>query len=250
MSLPQPAMSLKPETDTERFEDCDRASLTREEVDEMRELLDEHFEGVRADQFEIDLAEKTRVLRVWRGDRLVGFSTLLVYQTEAAGSPVHVIYSGDTIMAPDAWGSTALARGWIRMVKRIQAADPSGTWYWLLLSAGYRTYRFLPVFWKEFHPSPDRASPDISAGLLEALALERFGKQFDASAGVVRFDRPQWLKPRLAVVPDGRHEDKHIAFFLKRNPGWREGDELVCLTELHDGNLTAAGRRIVRSIRP
>jgi hypothetical protein len=127
--------------------------------------------------------------------------------------------------------------------------DPSGNWYWLLLSAGYRTYRFLPVFWKNFRPSPGHETPDPLFDLMGILARERFGTQFDASSGVVRFDRPQWLKPRLAVVPEGRKRDKHIAFFLKRNPGWREGDELVCLTELHDGNLTAAGRRIVRSIK-
>ena len=243
-------MNEKPAAEIESFEDCDRAALTREEVAEMRALLEQHFEGVCAEQFERDLAEKTRVLRVWRGKRLVGFSTLLVYQTEISGESIHVIYSGDTIMAPDAWGSSALARGWIRMVKRIQKADPSGNWYWLLLSAGFRTYRFLPVFWREFWPSPDCEIPDELLCLRETLARERFGNQFDPSSGVVRFDRPQWLKPRLAVVPEGRIQDEHIAYFLKRNPGWREGDELVCLTKLHDENLTAAGRRIVRSILP
>jgi hypothetical protein len=38
--------------------------------------------------------------------------------------------------------------------------------------------------------------------------------------------------------------DPHVAFFLNRNPGWRRGDELVCLTEIAFENLTPAGRRM------
>jgi len=181
---------------------------------------------------------------------LVGFSTVLAYQTEVSGETIHVIYSGDTIMAPEAWGSSALARGWIRMVRRLQRSAPDGKWYWLLLSAGFRTYRFLPVFWREFWPRPDVEMPDEWFHLRNTLARERFGDQFHESTGVVRFERPQWLGPRLAVVPEGRTADDHVAFFLERNPGWREGDELVCIAGLGDENLTTAGRRIVRSIEP
>jgi benzoyl-CoA reductase/2-hydroxyglutaryl-CoA dehydratase subunit BcrC/BadD/HgdB len=50
----------------------------------------------------------------------------------------------------------------------------------------------------------------------------------------------------LAEVPDGRRDDPHVAYFLQQNPGWREGDELVCLTEIDDENLTVAGRRMIR----
>ena len=42
--------------------------------------------------------------------------------------------------------------------------------------------------------------------------------------------------------------DPHVAFFLKRNPGHGDGDELVCLTELSDDNLTRAGRRMVAPV--
>jgi hypothetical protein len=224
---PTPNMSENPAAEIESFEDCDRAALTSADVDEMRGLLERHFEGVSKDQFELDLAEKTRVLRVWKDGQLVGFSTVLAYQTEVSGGTIHVIYSGDTIMAPEAWGSSALARGWIRMVKRIQSSEPAGKW-----------------------PRPDVEMPGELRELRNTLARARFGDQFDESAGLVRFERPQWLCPRLASVPEGRIRDEHVAFFFERNPRWREGDELVCLTELHDENLTAAGRRIVRSIDP
>ncbi len=225
-----------------------RAALNSEERSAMLALLDAHFSGVTAEQFARDLDEKDWVLRIFAGERLVGFSTLAVSSTTGAdGGPLHVIYSGDTIMAPEAWGSRVLSTSWIRLVRRVQATLPPGPCYWLLLSSGFRTYRFLPVFWKNFWPRHDAATPLDVQALLDRLARERFGENFNAASGVVRFLAPQSLRAELANVPGGRVEgDRHIAFFLRQNPGWLAGDELVCLTSLEDENLTNAGLRVVR----
>jgi len=40
-------------------------------------------------------------------------------------------------------------------------------------------------------------------------------------------------------------DDPHVAFFVRRNPGHARGDELACLCELNESNLTRAGRRMV-----
>ena len=80
--------------------------------------------------------------------------------------------------------------------------------------------------------------------MLNQLAKDRFGNQFDSDMGVVRFTNPQQLKDGLEQISEGRAHDPHISFFLLRNPGHANGDELVCLTELCPENLTAAGRRM------
>ena len=151
-------------------------------------------------------------------------------------------------VAPEAWGTPALARTWIAAVNRLRDETPHLRCYWLLLTSGFRTYRFLPVFWREFFPHVDRPTPPGSQRLLEQLARERYGANFDATTGCVRFPRPQRLRGALATIPAGRTRDPHVDFFLARNPGHLAGDELVSLTEISDANLTAAGRRIVASI--
>jgi hypothetical protein len=78
------------------------------------------------------------------------------------------------------------------------------------------------------------------------LAEERLGGLYSKEQGVVRFPQPQRLRGELALVPEGRLADPHVAFFLAKNPGWAEGDELACLTEIAETNLTAAGRRMWR----
>jgi hypothetical protein len=223
-----------------------RAELTRCQRDEMFRLLDVHFEGVTPEQFDRDLEEKDWILWFARDETLVGFSTLQVFAAPHEGGCINVIYSGDTVMAPEAWGSPVLARAWIALVRELQRGTADGAWYWLLLSSGYRTYRFLPVFWREFWPRHDARVPDDTRQLINALARSRFGDRFDDDSGVVRFDQPQRLKPHLAAVPNGRADNPHVRFFLERNPGHASGDELVCLTELSDANLTAAGVRMVR----
>ena len=222
-----------------------RAELTEAERAEMLALLEAHFDGVCAAQFARDLAGKDWVLRIVRDGTLVGFSTLKVFRAAHEGRCVNVIYSGDTVMAPESWGSPVLAKGWIALVRAIQSARPQEPWYWLLLSSGFRTYRFLPVFWRSFWPRHDAEPDESTRELMSSLASAHFGERYDEQAGVVRFDNPQRLKSHLAPIPDGKSNDPHVRFFLERNPGHTDGDELVCFADLGDANLTAAGVRMV-----
>jgi len=130
-----------------------RDELVTAQVNEMFLLLTAHFDGVTRAQFERDLSEKSHAILITRDGQLAGFSTLLVYETSFEQAPASVVYSGDTIVAPEAWGTTALPRAWIAAVNQLRATVPRGRYYWLLLTSGFRTYRFLPVFWREFFPS-------------------------------------------------------------------------------------------------
>jgi hypothetical protein len=224
-----------------------RASLSPAERDELLALLNAHFDGVIATQFARDLDEKDWVLRIRRDGRLVGFSTLKVYSTHFGQERVNVIYSGDTITEPEVWGSPVLGRTWVPLVRRLVAERPAEPWYWLLLSSGFRTYRFLPIFFREFWPRYDAPTPPPLAGLMAHLARERFGARFDEASGVVRFEHPQRLRECLVTVPDGKRNDPHVAFFLSGTPHG-DGDELVCLTALDDANFSAAGRRMMRDV--
>jgi hypothetical protein len=208
-------------------------------------LLVQHFEGVTRPQFEADLAEKNWVIQIRREGRLQGFSTLLVCASAFEGTPVTAIYSGDTIVAPEAWNSPSLARTWIAAVNLLRSRSEGQPCYWLLLTSGFRTYRFLPLFWREFYPHFAAATPEYEQRLLAHLARARYGRSFDADSGLVRFPHPQKLRAPLQPIASGRTQDPHVAFFLTRNPGHAAGDELACLALIDDTNLTAAGRRMI-----
>lgn len=224
-----------------------RDALTPGQEQHLYELLATFFHGVDRATFTGDLYEKSHVILLEDDAGLVrGFSTLLVYRTTVPGVDATIVYSGDTIVDRAWWGSPSLAVSWLAAARSLTQERDTRDVYWLLLTSGFRTYRFLPVFWREFYPRCDGG--ESRRPLADALARERFGDRYDAGTGIVRFGRPQVLVPELRDVPAGRSHDPHVAFFLERNPGHVHGDELVCVTDIGDRNLTPAGRRIARSV--
>lgn len=235
-----------------------RTDLTTAERRAMQRLLAAHFEGVTSAAFARDLDEKDWVVLLEEDGRLTGFTTLLCWETEVAGEPLAVVYSGDTIVDRDARGSAALPQAWIAAVRAIHEGRAAGgapgggagaggerRLFWLLLTSGFRTYRFLPVFWRDFHPRPAGPPPAAATrALLDALARERLGNAYLPDLGIARLATPQVLAPDQRQVPPGKLADPYVAFFLARNPGWTAGDELVCLTEIAATNLTPAGQRM------
>jgi hypothetical protein len=224
-------------------------SIDRLERQAMHHLLASHFAGTDRATFDADLEEKNcAILLEDETGALRGFSTLLHYQTCVAGSPTDVIYSGDTIVERGWRNSSMLPRAWIRAVRSL-VPETETPLYWFLLTSGYRTYRFLPVFFRSFYPKHDDPE-DASAALLEMIARERFGDRYDPESGIVRLAKPQVLMADVTELPSGRTVDPHVAFFLARNPGHRRGDELACLTRIHDDNFTPAALRMTRGTSP
>lgn len=221
----------------------------------MTALLDRCFEGVSEAVFAADLQDKTHAVLMHdtRG-RLVGFSTLAIWPTEGpTGQPATIVCSGDTIVAPEAWGSWALPRQWIRAVYDLHQSIGRGELYWLLICSGFRTFRFLPVFVQRFviAAEPPASSADEAEDLtscwrwMNRLAEQRWAHRFDSALGIVRLDHPQRLRSGLSDIPSGRAEQPDVKRFVHLNPGHQRGDELVCLASLARDNLTPAGRRML-----
>lgn len=210
----------------------------------MLDLMDRHFLGVTRAIFEDDLSGKDHaVLLTDATGGLRGFSTLAVARARHGDESLRVVYSGDTVVDTSARNGPALASAWIDAVRVLCPPGEGSRVMWLLICSSVRTWRFLPVFFREFHPRPGAEAPEPERELLCDLAAQRYGAAFDAGAGLVRLAHPQPVRPGVQACDGG--ED--AAWFAARNPGHARGDELVCLCDLGDANLTAAGRRMVRA---
>jgi hypothetical protein len=220
--------------------------LTQADIDAMYALLDRYFSGVSYEVFTSDLYQKNWALLIDDPDtdQLQGFTTLLIRQTEFLGELINVVYSGDTIVDPSAWGSSALPKAWVSAINQLRRSYSQGRFYWLLICSGYRTYRFLPVFAKTFYPCHDRPTPPDVQAMINFFARSQYQDLYHADTGIIQLLHPQQLRPGLDGIPAGRLGDPHIDFFNRINPLHDNGDELVCLTEICESNLTAAGRRI------
>lgn len=211
----------------------------------MFRLYETYYEGTDYDLFGADLAAKTHVIELRAQGELRGFSTILLLGFDVDGAPSQAIFSGDTIIDAQYWGEQALVDAFCRFAGSTKARDPGTPLFWLLISKGYRTYRYLSLFAHAYYPHHAQPTPPGMQRCMEALARTKFGNAYDSSTGIVRFGRSRGhLRARWATVSDHLQE-KHAAvqFFLERNPRFHAGEEMVCLTELSADNLRSFARR-------
>ena len=221
-----------------RSEVIPRGSLTRHDRDAMFALYTTYFATGDRLAFERDLAEKEWVILLRDADgRIDGFSTLM--RLRIAGATI--FFSGDTIVARHRWGTFDLPKAWGRHV----FAEADANSYWFLISSGHRTYRYLPLFFREFHPRVATVTPPEIAGLLDAIASAKFGDAWNPSSGVIRLATPAPLREGVSDPESRMLRDPHVRFFIEANPGHARGDELACLVRVHEDNLTAAGLRMI-----
>lgn len=214
----------------------------------MYELMDQYYVNIRQEAFNADLSEKQWVILLLDPitNDVCGFSTQRLLQAEVGGRPVTALFSGDTIIAREKWGEAALPHVWGRLALSLIDDFSGEPLYWFLISKGYKTYRFLPLFFREFYPRFDRSTPPEPQAVMDALAGSRWPEAYDASAGVIRATNDKdRLRPGIADVTDARLRDAHVRFFLERNPGFAGGDELCCLAPLTRENFTAAAWRVI-----
>ncbi|CAN5370617.1 hypothetical protein BH23VER1_BH23VER1_23020 [soil metagenome] len=225
------------------------ASITEAEHAALFALFRRHYDAATSGAFARDLAAKDDVILLTdrASGALAGFSTQVVERYSVSGDPVRVLFSGDTIIDPAHWGEQELVRSWCRYAgAALASAESAGEpLYWLLISKGYRTYLYLPLFFRYYFPS--RApTPDLRRTASE-IARQRFGDPFCTRTGCLKFARScGHLHGTLAEVPEKRRSDPHVRLFLERNPGFASGDELVCLAPITAENMRSFAARHLR----
>ncbi len=228
------------------------ASLSSSEIFAMFDLYHRYYAASERTRFEADLRDKDYVILLKDVEGIFrGFSTLAVYDFDFAGRARRALYSGDTIIHHDFWGSQALPLAWCQMAGRIKAEAPEIPLYWFLIVKGHRTYRYLSLFARRFYPTWRYPTPADVHALMDHLAAGKFGEHYDPRRGVVHFHRSRGhLRGDWARIPEHVRNKPDVRFFLQRNPDYHRGDELVCLTELHADNLRSHALRAFRETCP
>ena len=226
------------------------SELTLSDRDAMFALMDRHYENMIRARFESDLAEKDWVILLLDDvtKDVCGFSTQALMSLNVEGRSVRCVFSGDTIVDPEHWGSSALALAFGKLALHWIETYPDDDVYWCLISKGFRTYRILSVYFRDFHPRYDANMPSQLRSIMAAVAQMKFPDRFDCERGIVKAtsgsDR---LRPGLGDVTAERLNDPNVRFFVERNPGHTDGDELCCIARMSPDNFSAAAERMIQS---
>ncbi len=210
----------------------------------MFRLMQDVYNGENWDKFLSDMTEKNYALVLYdEKSQIAGFTTIEIFDFEGN----IIIYSGDTVVEENSRGDIELMRAWWKFSYTVQQNNPDKSVFWLLISKGWRTYKFFPMFLKEIYPTYRYETPQEVQEFINRLALTKFGDCY--KDGIVVPEKPDMLKSGKNDVPKRRINDSDVMFFLKKNPEFYKGNELVCLAELSVANLTKAGLRLLHGVK-
>jgi hypothetical protein len=184
-------------------------SLTSETINAMYALMDEFYDRITPSAFQKDLSEKDYSIMLYdQNNALKGFSTQKMMQVTVGKQEIYGVFSGDTIIHKDHWGSLAL--------------------------------------FKVFYPRVNVETPSWEKSIMDSFGKTKYPHEYDEKSGVIKYktvkDR---LKDGVAEITEKQLKDKDIQYFLSVNPEYDQGNDLVCLTKLCVDNLRPTARRLL-----
>ena len=223
-------------------------------VNEMFSLMKKHYENMKKEKFLADLYDKDDIFLIFDGEILKGFSTIKKINVEIKNEnneKISGFFSGDTIIEKGfSWG-IEFQKEWIKycLLESEKNMKNGVKTYCFLISKGIKTYMYLPTYFKNFCPKVDYVESEIEKKIKNIYAKEIYGDRYSKESGIVKNDGTNdFLKENVIVLSEKQLKNKNIQFFLKKNPDYKKGDELVCLAEISFDNLTNLGKRVLKEI--
>lgn len=216
-------------------------NLSESNIEQMFKLFNRYFIHDAA-SFRLDLQNKDTVTLIEDTDinKLIGFSSYdkSIYDDFA------ILFSGSTVVGEQYRNERALMEGFLSICSYMIKTYSDRPVYWHLLSMGFRTYRFLPLFFNYYHPS-DKFHNDLK-DILDHISNERFGDLYDPATGIVSIPGGERLRPQYAEIPRNRLNDRYVRFFLEKNPDYRQGNELSCIARISVNNMKSIPQKILK----
>jgi hypothetical protein len=222
---------------------------------EMWRLMTDYYLGVAPQQFETDLDEKEHVILLRNGSatgRIVGFSTLMRLDLEVAGKPVVTVFSGDTIVHRASRGTLGLGVELARYFHGAVQETMGAGLYYILIAKGWQTSRIPGLLFRDYSPSPDHPTPFSHQQIIDAFGAKKYPNNYRPQTGLIDFTgEAQRVMPDSAegIIPG--KPDAQVDFFVKNNPNYLQGSELVYVAEIAEGNFTPAFQKLLNlTVRP
>jgi hypothetical protein len=219
--------------------------LQTKEKNELFSLMSRHYDDVSENKFLNDLADKHHVILFYDKEfnQLRGFTTLKILRLNSCDEHV-CLFSGDTIIEKNYWGSVQLPRAWCIYINAMKKWYPGKKIYWLLTAKGYKTYRFMSVFFRDYYPHYNKKSTPLKE-LLDSYAFLQVQDRYDSKTHLIDSGKTKdRLKAGVADINHQRDHDAHVKFFLESHSNWINGTELARILEVTESNLTVLGKRM------
>lgn len=224
--------------------------VSPKDILDMYGLFCQYYDNVDFNTFVRDMNKKQAVIMIRekksRGMR--GFSTITEVPLTFKNRKAIGVFSGDTIMHKDHWGSSALHRAFFLYIVNLLIRNPHRRIFWILISKGYKTYLLLANNWDNYYPRHDRPVQPEYEAIVESYCDQLWPGVYDKKTKTLNFGANyQCLKGEVTPITDHmRKKFPKIAYFEKCNPNWVDGVELPCVGEAKLSNALSYARKFAR----
>lgn len=210
----------------------ERAEISLKHTQEMYAIYACYYENTNFDLFVSDLDKKSGAILIFDTETkiVVGFSTIVLHQFSFGRKKYSFLFSGDTIIKREFWGTRALQTTFVKLALKLRFQYPLDEFYWLLISKGYKTYLLMANNYYIYYPNLTGKFESL-APVLKYYCNTYFPEYYDQETGLINFGSDyQPLKGEVAPITDKmREENPKISFFEQQNPTWKQGTELPCI---------------------
>jgi|SRR5690554_236548 len=231
------------------------ASLTPAERAEVWDFASRFTDSTRSG-FDASFETKRDAILIRKARRgpLVGLGGVSVQLLEADdGSKRVVIFPGDTLFDPAVRGKSLVEQLGFLYFLEARVRYPTRPIYMLYGTFSYKSYLMLPRNFAIFWPRRDRPTPSLERAFIDKAARCFYQNIRPNLDGNILATATKRLHSGVATVTPELLKNEDIRFFYEQNPGYDQGDVLLCLTPLSTANwwhLAGLMRRRMMPARP
>jgi len=213
-----------------------KEDLSEETKEEMWMLYSSNYDNTTRQEFEEDLKEKNKIFigRDSKTNEFAGFSAMQLYTQKVGSKKIAVIYPGDTMIRKEYWGQKGLHNQFFIENLKFKIMNPFTPLYFFIICMGYKTYLITTKNCPEYYPRYDRETPKEMQEVLEEVAGQKFGDDYNVDSHIVSISSTEaTLGKNVAQITPAIAEIPEVKFFLKMNPSYQSGDELASIAVIN-----------------
>lgn len=226
----------------------EREKIDNNQLKDMYFIYEQYYENTQFEIFLNDFKKKSGAILIFntKTHEIVGFSTVAVQHFYLNGKHYTVLFSGDTVVLKEFWGTRTLQTTMLKLIVKLRIRYPFNEFYWLLISKGYKTYLLLANNYYVYYPNLQGENEHLST-VIEHYCENFFGEYYDKEVGLLNFGHDyQPLKNEVApITEEMRTANPKINFFEMKNPTWTVGTELPCIGRLGWKDLVRFPARLI-----
>ena len=229
----------------------DPKTLNSQELNEMFSLFEKNYDNTCFQRFTRKFKQEAThiiLIRESRTKAIIGFQRFQIMNTQYKGKNYILFYSGTVIKDARYYGEKSLPKATSKLFMKTRFAHPRSKLIFVAMFNGWKTFlyvhRFLPCF-----PYAKQSSlgNSVAKGLLQHVGLTLYGEEnYDTKSNIVHRAGQENLfkEDEIAQLPKNYREIPELAWFVKNNPNYRSGDEILSICELSYSLLFKATLRL------